>query len=120
MNKEYHRKYYLSNKDYFSAKSRENYKKKKEDYIERLNLWRKNNPEKYRLQSQRARRTLNGHITRLWCAMNRRTKVQSSYKNRKIEFDKEWFVQFCLQNQQYKKLFGQWKKMPTKEVWFQR
>jgi len=106
--KEYFQEYYRKNKDKIAVKRKIRYAKDPKGNIAKTAEWRKTHPEQYRMQSQIARRKLHNHITRLWCAMNRRIKIQSSYKNRKVLFSKEWFREYCNNSRVYKKLFKQW------------
>lgn len=108
--KRYFQEYYLKNKKRLNALAKKNYQENREKYIEQTKQWRKANPDKVRLYSEIGRRKVSNHITRLWYAMNRRVNTQSSYLKREVKFSKQWFIGFCMENKQYKRLFNQWAK----------
>ncbi len=95
----------LSAKDGLQPLCREcdNYRCKKHYEINRERIIK--NKIKYNYKKSR---TKEGFVSNLYWYIKNRIKTKPSYKDRKLQFSREWFVKFALNDIYFNKLYSDW------------
>lgn len=95
---QYAKTYYQQHREQQLQQRRDNYRRYKAHYVARATAYKRTHPEREREWASNYRKTVRGHLTRIYDAMCRRVQVQPSCIGRPIDFDKQWFFNFALQS----------------------